>query len=468
MRIVLINPWHPCIGGRERHIGVSIPLACLYISAAAKRARHEVIILDAFSYGCLPVINSNDRTLFYSGTVMSVDSSVFTLMGTAITNIIDITRTYKPDVVGLSVTFSSLHRLLPYIMSAFRYYVPKAKLVMGGSHITAAPEIVMNSVSNVDYLVTGEGEVSFVKLLTSIEEGKEPVNIPGIYYRKDGNIYSSSYELIQNLDNIYPPDYSGISLEYYYALQGRNRAYMLTSRGCPFDCNFCTVPKTCGRKWRAHSSERVLSELAYMTRGGVREIFFEDDNMSVNKDRFATILEGIIRKHWNLSLYVPQGLHISTLTPDILKMMYLAGFEWVAVSPETGNDRVAKEEINKTFLPDDARKVVKDIIKARMKPLVNLVVGMPNERWSEIQDTVKYARELKKMGAQRFNLSMATPIIGSRMFNDLVAQGRIENKVPAFIDYYHPSFDGIDWKSEELFRLCESLNIELNKGCPKI
>ena len=465
MRLALINAWHTFAGGSAPHLSASIPLACLYLASACKRAGHEVSVVDAFSYGCLPaIIRNGTKMLYYTGMPILVnDKEEVVLVGGDIGAILSILRFCEPDIIGFSVTFSSLHYFLPLIVKAFRINFPNAKLVIGGSHATSAPEIVLNSV-DVDYVVAGEGEVSFVKLLDMIEKGEEPKGVPGIYYKKDEQIQSTPYELIENLDDIYPPDYLAIPLDYHYALQGYKQVQMMTSRGCPFNCHFCTVPMISKRKWRAHSAKRVLGELERFVYSGVERILFEDDNMAIDQDRFVDILEGIIRKHWNLSLLVPQGLHVSTLTFEVLKLMSFAGFKEVTISPESGNERVAKEEMNKTFLPCDAKEVVKNIIKAEMRPFVNFVIGMPNERWDEILDTINYARELKELGVRKFHFALATPIVGNKIYKDLVVSSRIKDEVPSFTTYYSPLFDGIDWKAKDLFDLRNAADAELNVG----
>lgn len=464
MKVLLINPWQVMINKMAEHLGATCPLPVLYVAGAARDAGHEVVVIDAHVAGCTPFHISGKHYLYYSGDTLSIneDSDQYTLVGAPVADILSMIRTCNPDVIGISLTFLSLQPAIEPIVEMLKLAFPNIPIVVGGSFPSLVPEHIAK-VDAIDYTVAGEGEVTFPLLLKAIEDKREPVGMPGVYCKRNGQVVGTSPDRITDLDSISYPAYDLVILDHYFAIQGVRRIQLITSRGCPFNCRFCSVPLTSKRKWYGHSPERVLSELQGAANAGVNEIFFEDENMAVNKSRFIAILEGIINNRLELKLRAHNGLHVATLDKEVLRLMKLAGFEWLVISPESGNERVAREEMGKTFSPDDAVQVVKDAISLGLKPLVNLILGMPNETMSEIQDTVAYAKKLKGMGVKEFQIATAMPMPGTELFKEAVSKGLMQAGIQSNPNFYVPVFDGPDWTRQQLFKLRYELADELNE-----
>ncbi len=470
MKVAIINPWQPIYNHSGGHLGLDFPLPAMYAAAVAEEAGHNVALMDIYAGGCTPFrIKTGDEPLHllcFQGENIPIDSEWIndcTLVGSQFGGVETAIRRFAPEVVGISAMFTAMRPVLPIITAIIHHMVPNAKIVVGGSFATLQPEIIMRECGCVDYVVSGEAEVSFVALLGCIERGLvAPPHVPGVSYREGDRVVVPDFDILADASNVPHPAYHMLPVDQYFGASGYRRASMITSRGCPYNCTFCSTPYVSKRRWRPHPMETVLAELEGFKEGGVAQVFFEDDNIAVDKDRFVVMLEEIIKARWNYALRAHNGIHVSSLNKEILRLMRLAGFEWVVISPETGCERVAQEEIGKTFMPSDAADALRWIVELGMKPLVNLVIGLPGESKKEIEETAEYARRMKAQGAQEFQIAIAYPLPHSRMYEYLVAEGRLDENAH-HIHFYEPTFDGPDWKREDLKVFRDNLAKELNR-----
>ena len=193
----------------------------------------------------------------------------------------------------------------------------------------------------------------------------------------------------------------------------------------------------------------------------IQGVYFLDDNMSLDRERFHTILEGVITNKWALELYAKEPLACSTLDKETMKLMQLAGFKLVSIAAESGNDRVLAEEMGKPFSTADAENAILGLINLGIEVIVCLVIGMPGETWAEIQDTVAFTRRMKEKGSARSWFSIATPIPGTQLYKEVKEKGLCSGDDFGF-SYGEATFDGVDWKREDLTTLRNNVMKELN------
>ncbi len=456
MKVLLINPPQPIFNHSFENLAVSWPMGILYIAAAAKRAGHEVRVLDAFIGSCIPFTTFDGlHAVMYSSQVLMNKKGEITndgLVGLRYEQFKYIIGFDPPDVIGISLMFSSIHYIVPIIVQIIKEAIPNAIIVLGGSHASAAAGALLE-LEKVDYVITGEGEIAFPKLLHAIENHEPTDNIPGVY--------PTPFELIENLDSIDPPAYTAVPFDHYFAVLGRREVVMITSRGCSFSCRFCSVPQSSYRRWRAHSPGRVLAEIERAMILGANEIMFEDDNISLHKARWQSILEEIIKQKWNLHLGA-RNILLTTLDKDILTLMKQAGFTKIPVSAESGCDRVLAKEMGKKLTVGETERVVRESIEVGLTPFLNFVIGMPGEKWEEIEQTAEFACRMKSFGAKGFWVSVATPIFGTEMFRELVDKNMLPENFAYQFSYGHATFDGLDWTKEQLQQFRNNLMKELN------
>src|SRR5215208_742531 len=255
-------------------------------------------------------------------------------------------RECAPDVVGLSVmTFQrrTAHRLIRLVRSLR----PGVRVVVGGYDPSLAPDEYMDPAHGADFIVRGEGEVTFRELLRAIEAGAGYGHILGLSFR-DGDAYVHTPDRPPaNLGagDIRPPRRAARILDGYTVL-GRVADVIETSRGCTFDCSFCSIIEMRGRNFFAYPLERVIADIRDARERGVRSIFIVDDNIVLDVRRFAALCQAIIDAELNDIDYTVQAMtstianHGTTLAP----LMRRAGFRYVFL----GIENVLEEDL--TFL----------------------------------------------------------------------------------------------------------------------
>lgn len=456
MRVLLINPPQPIFNLSAENLAISWPMGILYVASATRQAGHEVRILDVYVGACVPFIQFNGTHNVGYLSQLVVDqrdgNDEAGLVGVGDEFFKFMIEFEKPDVIGVSLMFSSIHYFIPIILEIIKEAAPEATIVLGGAHATIAAD-VLSKYNYVDYVITGEGEVAFPRLLHAIENHEPTDKIPGVY--------PTPFEIIPKLDDVYPPMWSMAPIDQYFSVIGRREFVLITSRGCPFSCRFCSVPQSSRRRWRAHSVERVLAEIELAKALGATHIMFEDDNISLNKDRYCSILDEIIRRRLNLHLGA-RNILLTTLDREALLLMKLAGFTSVPVSAESGNDRVLAEEMGKKLTIADTERVVRESVRLGMRPFLNFVIGMPGETWNEIQQTGDFARKMVELGARGVWISMATPIYGTELFREVVEKKMLPEDPVIHFGYNRASFDGPDWTKEQLKEYRDALMKELN------
>jgi hypothetical protein len=273
----------------------------------------------------------------------------------------------------------------------------------------------------------------------------------------------TGWERILDLDQLPPPAFGLLEMEDYFASAAEGRSVKLyTSRGCTFDCSFCSVPFTSQRRFVAHSPERVCAEIDRLVeKYAISHVMFEDDNMGLNRRRFDRILSLIIERGHHLTL-AARNLRADLLNDETLALMKRAGFEKVWVTPESGSQRVLDEVIGKKMDLGCVVDTIDRIQRQGMSVAAAFVMGLPGESLSEIHDTLQFARGLRERGVGEFWFSIATPIEGSRIFNNLRAAGRIDGMDLDRFSYCLGSYDGDDYTADHLAKLRQEIMLECN------
>ncbi|WP_456366541.1 B12-binding domain-containing radical SAM protein [Thermococcus sp.] len=228
-------------------------------------------------------------------------------------------------------------------------------------------------------MVRGEGEITFKELVEALDKGKPLKGILGLSYRdKTGKLRNEAPRpLIQNVDNIPIPAYDLLPMELYRA--GRTPfGTVMTSRGCPFNCVFCSSWLQFGKRWRGHSVERVIEELSILRyEYGRREIEFLDDTFTLNKVRAVEIAEAI--KGEGLDIHWTASSRVNTFNEKVAKAMKEGGCHTVYFGIESGTQRIL-DFIGKGITPQQAIDAVKTAKKAGLRALGSFIIGSRTRR----------------------------------------------------------------------------------------
>lgn len=276
--------------------------------------------------------------------------------------------------------------------------LPDVKIICGGHHATALPEH-MFTLANADAVVMGEGEETTLALVKALLNGDPLSGINGIAYKNgDKIVVNPAGGFTKNLDDMPFPVYGDFDFDEYIGLPEVNvkAAALITSRGCPYKCTFCSAPKFWERKWRYRSAENVLDEIEMLYRDyGVKGYMFFDDNFAINKERAIKICEGIIERAMNIRFVICS--HVNQINEEVLKWMKKAGCYRIDFGVESGSPKMLKN-IKKGQTVEQIRRAFKMTHAAGINPRAYLMVGNPGEDETTIQETVDLMKEIKPFG----------------------------------------------------------------------
>jgi len=383
IKILLIKPPHwDFYHEIERHI----PIGLAYLASACKKYNHEVKIFDSLAF------TEDNRVLSFNELSENQTNKVknhpgwkdVVHLGASFERIEQYILEYKPDIVGVSMMFSPYYETAYKVVDIVRNTLPHSKIIAGGAHATVEYKHVLENTS-VDYVLLGEGEKTLPALLSCIEKDKVPYEIDGIAFKTDGNVENNIYlnekkELIYNLDEIDYPEVECLDLDKY-----DRRTTLITSRGCPFNCAFCTVHSISGNKFRFRKAQNVVDEIEwYIKRFNIRKFNIEDDNMSYDMERTKEILSMIIDKKLDIEIFLPNGMTVINMTEDIAKTMVRAGVKDVFFGLETtSNDKLKQMEKGFTSL-SQVRDILGWFNNFNIKAETSLIIGLPDQTLSEI------------------------------------------------------------------------------------
>jgi anaerobic magnesium-protoporphyrin IX monomethyl ester cyclase len=312
------------------------------------------------------------------------------------------------DIYGISV-FTPQHELAIEIGSYLKN-TTGALLVAGGHHVTALPEEFLKG-SDFDIVVRGEGEFTF----SDICNGKDMKEISGISYKQgDKIIHNPDRGFPKNIDIIPFPSFDGINLDEYTGVyinqpHSRYRVDIMTSRGCPYNCAFCSSSHFWKRQVRFHSAEYVVEYLAFLYKKGINDFTFADDNFALKYPR----LEKICRKLESLGSEWTCEMRSDSITPELANMIKRGGCHMVSLGIESGSDKVL-QLINKQVTVEDHKRAVSILKKAGLEIKGFLMVGLPGEDQEAINDTVHFIQE---QPVDYYTISTFVPYPGTAIWN---------------------------------------------------
>jgi len=325
---------------------------------------------------------------------------------------------FYPDVVGVTATTPTIYDAYD-VAAVAKKADPDAMVVIGGPHATFTASETLQECKHVDAVVRGEGEVTFRELLTKLMKNDRDLRgVLGVTYRADGEVRENPPRpLIPNLDEVPIPAYDLLPMDKYRV--GRTKfGVVMTSRGCPYNCIFCSSSLQFGRRWRAHSVDRVLEELRILSEEyGRKEIEFLDDTFTLNERRVLEIAGRMVREGLNVSWSASS--RVNTFSRKIGSAMRRAGAHTVYFGIESGSERTL-EFIGKGITKEQSMAAARAAKESGLRALGSFVIGFPYETEKDIRETVEFS---KKVGVDLAQFTIATPYPGTRLWDLAVRAG---------------------------------------------
>jgi radical SAM superfamily enzyme YgiQ (UPF0313 family) len=377
-------------------------------------------------------------------------------------------RDVDPDVVGLSVmTFQRV--TARRIIALIRALKPAVRFVVGGYDPSLEPEAWTNPALGVDFIVRGEGEVTFRELVRAIELQTPMSGIAGLWFRTAGGFQRNPARTIASLDGdaVRLPNRAARVLTGYTML-GRVADVVETSRGCTFDCSFCSIIEMRGRNFHRFPIARVLDDIRDARARGARAIFLVDDNITIDVPRFGALCRAIADAGFNDVDYLVQGMTSSIAADglELVPLMKAAGIRYVFL----GIENVLAEDL--AFLKASAKnrrrrgpagsaaQTAIDLLHRHGLFVVGgLIIGNPDDTPAAIEANLSFARKYIDWPY----IQHPTPYPATPMTHDLVARGLVMNRrveeydgTTAVVRNAHLSADEVEfmrWKAERWMKV---------------
>jgi len=324
-----------------------------------------------------------------------------------------VVATFQPDLVGVSMVSLEYQRGYDLIRTLKREN-PGIKVVVGGPHVSAVGRQVMDECPEIDFAVLQEGEAPLVQLCRGTEA---PGCIPGLLFRSrevgapsgDSDIGSGPEPgCAANLDSIPFPTYAGFDLGRY-----AREISIVTSRGCPYRCIFCThsVMKDA---FRARSPSHVVDEIEYWYRRGIRQFVVDDDNFTLVTQRVYAICDEIERRGLKgLFIRCANGIRADRVDRNLLQRMKDIGVREVGFGADGGNDRVLLELVKKGESLATIERAVRDALDVGLEVRLFIILGTPGETPADIEDSFALAQRYPLI---RLHLNNPIPYPGTELF----------------------------------------------------
>lgn len=297
----------------------------------------------------------------------------------------------RPDIVGIScMTFLLIDALNVARMA--KKVNPETQVVIGGTHPSIYPAEMLQQ-PEIDFIVIGEGEYIFSELLEALANKGSCAGIKGLGYKENGrSVLNPPRDFIQNLDSLPFPDRDLLPYKKYYSVLGKGREVMtglLTTRGCPFNCIFCTVKD--GKTCRMRSPENVVREIEECYAQGITDFDIIDDTFIISKQRTMEIADLILERGLKITLDV--RARVDTVDQEVLDKIAQAGCTRIRFGVESGNPQVL-ENLRKGITIEQAKAAFKMAKKSGLVTFAYFMLGSPGEKAAEIEQSIKLAKEI--------------------------------------------------------------------------
>ena len=386
MKILLIYPYS--IDKRIQKDDISvIPMGLYYIGALLKKKCYDVEILN-----------------FYD---LDKDSPI----------IRSIIAEKKPDLIGFSIFHANRWGGIE-IMRIAREICSDVKIVFGGIGATFLWKHLLTHFKEIDYVITGEGEYSFLNLLEALKGEKSEKkslsfrDIGGLAFRNGDKVEKNEpFNHIMNLDTLPNP-------ALYFTYQ-----HLSLTRGCPGNCTFCGSPQFWGKGVRFHSSDYFVDQIEMLYKKGVTFFYFSDDTFTLKKNLVIEICKKIIKRNLHISWAAIS--RVNYVSEEILLWMKRAGCLQISYGVESGSEKIRKR-LNKKINTDDIKKAFDLTIKYGILARAYFIYGCPGENEATIRETIDLVKQIQPLSVIFYMLVLFP---GTALYEDFEKRCKVDDDI---------------------------------------
>jgi anaerobic magnesium-protoporphyrin IX monomethyl ester cyclase len=427
-------------------LGPAAPIGLAYLAATLRAAGHSVGVIDAIAEA--PDRRARVGRLHRLG-----------LSDAEIVSRID----PETRAVGVTSMFSFQWPLLREMIGSIRRARPDLVIVGGGEHLTAAPEYSMGE-SALDFIVLGEGEDTALALFAALEEDRsfDPRKMPGLCWRSAmGDVVRNGpAERKKNIDEIPWPAWDLFELEvydqYHYTTGNRygRTVPILATRGCPYQCTFCSSPKMWTPRWYARDPKDVVDEIAqYVAVYGADHFPFQDLTSVIKREWIVDFCNEMIRRDLNVRWQLAAGTRCEAIDEEVVSLLRRSGCRALYFAPESGSEATRKR-IKKQLKTPVLMRAAELAVAGGLNLGVYLVIGFPDDTPEELEETVALVKEFGRLGLSDVACALFFPVPATPLFERLLASGRMQ------LDDEHlmaPIFAHSKWLKEK-YNFCDNMS----------
>ena len=423
--ITLIRP--PIIfSAKSYSTPITLPVGILYLAAALEKSKYRVKIVDCVGAGINEIHTTIDNRFKIQG--IDVDRSIQMINKDC-------------DIIGISTMFSQEWPHIRRYINKVRDSFPNAKIIVGGEHATAMPEFSLRDCPTIDYIIKGEGELALIQLVYNIRKGIED-KINGVVFLKDGRYNESLLApRLVKIENLPRPSWELLDIEPYFQpnftmgiSQGRNMP-LLATRGCPYQCTFCSSPQMWTTRYVMRPASDVVDEIEYyIKKYQINSVDFYDLTAIVKKEWVMDFTNELKRRNLDITWQLPSGTRSEALDEEVISRLADTGIKFLVYAPESGSKRIL-HEIKKKVNLKKLTQSVSFAMKNKIVTKINFIIGFPNEKRLDILKTLLFMWKLALLKVNDCNLSIFSPYPGSEIYDEL----RKSSVIPEINDAYFES-----------------------------
>ena len=443
MKVTLIHPPVYINKNGLTALRPSLPLGLAYIAAVLRDDKHDVAVIDAL--GEAPEKMIPDGDIWRLGLTPE-----------------EIIERIPADTqaIGLTSMWSYSWPIVRELLRKLKAARPELPIVCGGEHFTAVPELSMEQ-APIDFLVLGEGEETAVALFRAIELKLDHTVIAGVAYRDENGAYqvNDRRDRIKAVDEIPWPAWELFDIEAYSTNRLVSGIYygktvpILATRGCPYQCTFCSSPNMWTTRWFAREPKDVLDEIEhYHTTMGARNFPFQDLTAILKRDWVVEFCKQVEDRGLDITWQLPAGTRSEIIDEEVAALLVRSGCKSLNFAPESGSERTRKH-MKKMLTDAKLFRAVRASVKAGLNVGAFFVLAYPTDEKEDMQATVKLAARLGRAGIDDVSAGFFFPLPSTEITRQLEKEGKVTYD-DAFLQlpiYVHNKFLSEDRKYNEHF-----------------
>ncbi len=394
---------------------IAMPLGLAYVAAAIEQSGRSVHVVDA--------VGSAARTTsrYFKGY----------LVGLPLEEIVErIPR--EVGVIGITVIFTHEWPAVVRLVELIKRERPAARVVLGGEHITSMPEFCLQT-SKADYLVLGEGEETIVELLDALESGGNVADVAGAAYRADGQvIVNPRRNRRTSVDDIPQPAWRHFDTDAYDdsgfiggMYSSRKTMPILATRGCPYQCTYCSSPNMWTPRWIPRDAGKVVDEIeSYIRDYGATNFPFQDLTAIVQKKWIVEFCQEILDRGLDITWQMPTGTRSEAIDEEVAQLLRRSGMISMSYAPESGSEETRKL-IKKQMRTDRLFESMHAAVDAELNVSCFLIAGFPHDNAKDLALNFPFIDQIAEIGIADCSCGFYMALPGTELFHSLYDGGRI-------------------------------------------